>query len=57
MNHHNDGESHEVAMRNLILACVHLIVAEPGRGLCLRNTIESSYFDSKGFYEADARLG
>ena len=22
---HNDGESHEVAMRNLIIACVYLV--------------------------------
>jgi len=37
VNHHNDEESHEVVMRNLFVACVHLIVTEPGRGLCLRD--------------------
>jgi len=36
VNHHNDGESHEVAMRKPIVACVHLIIAEPG-SLCLRD--------------------
>jgi len=36
VNRHNDEESHEVAMRNLIVACVYLTIAEPGRGLCLK---------------------
>jgi len=28
VNHYNDGESHEVAIRNLIVSCVHLIIEE-----------------------------
>jgi hypothetical protein len=35
VNHHNDGESHVVAMRKLIVTCVQLIIVEPGRGLHL----------------------
>jgi len=35
VNYHNDGESHVVAMRKLIVTCVQLIIVEPGRGLHL----------------------